>query len=86
MGENVPSNARQEGLNTSGVGGLQMADVSVDTETGIVKINRIVCIQDCGLIVNPKTAESKVYGAGIVSVCGALYEERIHGRTKPAVF
>ena len=35
-----------------------MADVSVDTETGIVKMNKLVAVQDCGMIVNPKTAES----------------------------
>ena len=40
-----------------------MADVSVDMETGVVKINKIVAVQDCGLIINPKTAESQVYGA-----------------------
>lgn len=77
MGENNPRTAPQEGLNTGGVGGVQMADVSVDTETGIVKINRVVAVQDCGLVVNPKTAESQVYGACIMSICGALYEERI---------
>jgi xanthine dehydrogenase YagR molybdenum-binding subunit len=29
------------------------------------------------LIINPKTAESQVHGACIMSICGALYEERI---------
>ncbi|HYL76077.1 MAG TPA: xanthine dehydrogenase family protein molybdopterin-binding subunit [Bryobacteraceae bacterium] len=77
MGANVPAQAPQEGLNTGGVGGVQMADVSVDTDTGIVKMNRLVAVQDCGLVVNPKTAESQVFGACIMSVCGALYEERI---------
>jgi xanthine dehydrogenase YagR molybdenum-binding subunit len=77
LGQNVPANAPQEGLNTGGVGGVQMADVSVDTETGIVKMNRLVAVQDCGLVVNPKTAESQVMGACIMSVCGALMEERI---------
>ena len=33
MGANEPNKAPQEGLNTGGVGGVQMADVSVDTET-----------------------------------------------------
>jgi len=77
MGANVPAQAAQEGLNTGGVGGVQMADVSVDTDTGIVKMNRLVAVQDCGLVVNPKTAESQVFGACIMSVCGALYEERV---------
>ena len=40
-------------------------------------MNRTVAVQDCGLVVNPKTAESQVYGACIMSICGALMEERI---------
>ena len=54
-----------------------MADVSVDTETGIVKMNKMVAVQDCGLVVNPKTAESQVFGACIMSFCAALMEERV---------
>ncbi|HEX8985542.1 MAG TPA: xanthine dehydrogenase family protein molybdopterin-binding subunit [Bryobacteraceae bacterium] len=65
------------GLISGGVGGVQIADVSVDTDTGIVKMNRIAAVQDCGLVVNPKLAESQVHGACIMSVCGALFEERI---------
>ncbi len=74
-GRNDPKNPG--GLNTQGVGGIQMADVSVDTETGVVRVNKIIAVQDCGLIVNPKTAESQVYGAMIMSVCAALMEERV---------
>ncbi len=48
MGENNPRNPG--GLMSQGVGGVQMADVSVDTETGIVKMNKFVAVQDCGLI------------------------------------
>jgi xanthine dehydrogenase YagR molybdenum-binding subunit len=65
------------GLMNQGVGGIQIADVSVDTETGIVKMNRMVAVQDCGLVINPKTAESQCFGACIMSICGALMEERI---------
>jgi xanthine dehydrogenase YagR molybdenum-binding subunit len=64
-------------LTNQGVGGVQMADVSVDIETGIVRINKIVAVQDCGLIIDLKTAESQVYGALIMGVCWALYEEKI---------
>src|SRR5579859_78848 len=64
-------------LISSGVGGVVMADVSVDTETGVVKMNKMVCVQDCGLIINMKTAESQVYGALIMGVASALYEEKI---------
>ncbi|HYP26066.1 MAG TPA: xanthine dehydrogenase family protein molybdopterin-binding subunit [Blastocatellia bacterium] len=64
-------------LTSQGVGGVQMADVSVDVETGVVKVNKIVAVQDCGLIIDLKTAESQVYGALIMGVCSALYEERV---------
>jgi xanthine dehydrogenase YagR molybdenum-binding subunit len=75
MGENDPK--KPEGLNTGGAGGIQMADVSVDLETGRVRINKIVAVQDCGLVVNPKLAESQVFGACIMSACAALVEERV---------
>jgi xanthine dehydrogenase YagR molybdenum-binding subunit len=42
-----------------------------------VRINRMVAVQDCGLVINLKTAESQVYGALIMGVCYALYEEKI---------
>jgi xanthine dehydrogenase YagR molybdenum-binding subunit len=64
-------------LTNQGVGGAQMADVSVDVETGIVRINKMVAVQDCGLVIDLKTAESQVYGALIMGVCYALYEEKI---------
>jgi xanthine dehydrogenase YagR molybdenum-binding subunit len=77
VGVNVPKDAPKEGLINQGVSGVQVADVSVDIETGIVKMNRMVAVQDCGLIVNPRTAESQVLGACIMSTCSALMEERI---------
>jgi xanthine dehydrogenase YagR molybdenum-binding subunit len=64
-------------LAAAGVGGVQMADVSVDIETGIVKMNKFVAVQDCGLIIDMKTAESQVFGAMIMGVTYALYEEKI---------
>lgn len=66
-----------DGLTSDGVGGVQMADVSVDTETGKVKIHQYVLVQDCGLILNKKLAESQCYGAGIMCIAYALSEERI---------
>ncbi len=68
-------------LTNSGVGGVQMADVSVDTETGIVKVNKIVAVQDCGLIIDLKTAESQCYGALIMGIGYSLYEEKVMDET-----
>jgi xanthine dehydrogenase YagR molybdenum-binding subunit len=67
----------KETLTTGGVGGVQMADVSVDIETGVVKMNNFVAVQDCGLIIDMKTCESQVFGAMIMGVTYALYEEKI---------
>jgi len=64
-------------LISSGVGGVQVADVSVDTETGLVKINKMVAVQDCGLVLDLKTAESQCYGALIMGITYALHEEKI---------
>jgi xanthine dehydrogenase YagR molybdenum-binding subunit len=77
MGENDPRQAAREGLNTLGASGIQMAEIEVDTETGVVKMRKMVAVQDCGLVVNPKTAASQVHGACIMSVCSALMEERV---------
>jgi xanthine dehydrogenase YagR molybdenum-binding subunit len=71
------TNPGQGELNSSGVGGVQMADVSVDIETGVVSMNKIVAVQDCGLIVNRKTTLSQVYGCLIMGIGYSLYEEKI---------
>jgi xanthine dehydrogenase YagR molybdenum-binding subunit len=68
---------RSMDLISSGVGGAQMAEVSVDTETGVVRIEEIVAVQDCGLILNMKTAESQVFGALIMGVTYSLFEEKL---------
>jgi xanthine dehydrogenase YagR molybdenum-binding subunit len=73
------SNQSAEGraLMSQQVGGAQIAEVSVDTETGIVRVEKLVAVQDCGLMLDVKTAESQVYGALIMGVCYSLYEEKI---------
>jgi xanthine dehydrogenase YagR molybdenum-binding subunit len=76
MGQN-PGPEGGADLISSGVGGAQMADVSVDTETGIIKVNKIVAVQDCGLIIDMKTAESQCYGALIMGIGYTLFEERV---------
>ena len=66
------------GLIDQGVGGVQMADVTVDIETGVVTLNEMVAVQDCGLIIDRQLAESQVYGGLIMGVTYALYEEAIY--------
>jgi xanthine dehydrogenase YagR molybdenum-binding subunit len=64
-------------LNSSGVGGVQMAEVSVDVETGVVRIEKIVAVQDCGLIIDRKTTLSQCYGSLTMGIGYALYEEKV---------
>jgi xanthine dehydrogenase YagR molybdenum-binding subunit len=71
--------ARQVGdLNISrhGIGGVQFVELSVDTETGIVKVERVLAVHDCGRPINPQLVESQIYGGVIQGVSFALYEER----------
>lgn len=50
------------------------ADVSVDTETGIVRVNKIVSVTDAGQIINPQMSEGQVEGAIPQSLGMALTE------------
>jgi xanthine dehydrogenase YagR molybdenum-binding subunit len=57
--------------------GCQFAEVEVDTETGEVRVIRMVSVNDCGFPVNPLTAENQVIGAMIQGASWALFEDRI---------
>ncbi len=68
------------GLSKGGVGGVQVAEVLVDTETGVVRCKQIVAVQDCGLIINKLACESQVAGGVIMGLNYALFEELIADR------
>jgi xanthine dehydrogenase YagR molybdenum-binding subunit len=65
---------------TRGTSGVQFADVTVDVETGVTKINHIVCVQDAGRVIDRMTAESQVYGGITMGIGYALFENRILDR------
>jgi xanthine dehydrogenase YagR molybdenum-binding subunit len=67
-------------VSSVGVGGCQVAEVVVDTETGVVRCTTIYAVQDCGLIVNLQGCESQVAGGVIMGFNYALFEERIMDR------
>ncbi len=70
----------QDGLSGAGTSGVQFAEAAVDIETGIVRVTRILAMQDCGLIVDKLTAESQAYGGVIAAINFALFEDRILDR------
>jgi xanthine dehydrogenase YagR molybdenum-binding subunit len=67
-------------LASVGTSGVQFADVEVDIETGVTHVRKIVCVQDCGMIVDKLTAESQCYGGIIMGTGFALFEDRILDR------
>jgi xanthine dehydrogenase YagR molybdenum-binding subunit len=71
------NNAQGRELMSQQVGGVQMAEVNVDVETGVVKMVKMVAVQDCGLVIDLKTSMSQVYGACIMGVTYALHEEKV---------
>jgi xanthine dehydrogenase YagR molybdenum-binding subunit len=59
------------------LGGVQFAEVAVDTETGIIRVERVVAVQDCGRPMNPLLIESQVQGGVLMGLSYALFEERV---------
>ncbi len=67
-------------LGHSRLGAVQFAEVSVDTETGFVKVERVVAVHTCGRPINPMQLESQINGGIIMGIGYALYEDRILDR------
>ena len=73
--------ANYEGFRTDQAG-CQFAEVEVDTETGIVRVIRVVAVHDAGRIIDPLTARSQVNGGVMMGIGFALFEDR---RMDPAL-
>lgn len=67
-------NPQDAGIVTTGA---QFAEVEVDTETGVLRVLRIVAVHDAGRIVNPTLAESQLEGGIIQGLGYAMFEERV---------
>lgn len=70
---------------TGNAHGAQFVKLSVDTETGVVRVDHVVAVQSCGRVVCRKTAESQVIGGVIQGVSYALFEDRILDRNTGAM-
>jgi len=56
---------------------VHFVKVLVHPATGVVKVDKVVCVADSGTIVSPKTARSQVVGGAIGGIGMALMEEGI---------
>jgi len=66
-----------QSLSSQGVGGVQVCEAWVDTETGVVYLKKFWAVQDCGLIINKLGCESQVAGGVIMGIHYAMFEDRI---------
>ena len=79
-----PQEARGGKFKGSGVGpspaysyAAQVAEVSVDEETGIVTVHKVWAAHDCGRALNPVSVEGQVIGSVWMGLGQALQEEMV---------
>ena len=58
--------------------GTHLCAVEVDTETGMTKIRKYVCVDDIGKVINPMIVEGQVHGGIAQGIAQALYEEAVY--------
>jgi len=56
--------------------GAQFAEVEVDTETGLVRVVKVVAVHEAGRVINRMTIESQVQGGVMMGLGYALLERR----------
>jgi CO/xanthine dehydrogenase Mo-binding subunit len=55
--------------------GATVAEIEVDTETGVVKVTKLVSAYDCGKAINPLLVEGQIDGGAAGGIGAALLEE-----------
>ena len=55
-----------------------VVEVEVDVETGHVRVERYLVVEDAGLLVNPMIADGQVHGGVAQGIANALFEEVIY--------
>ncbi len=58
----------------------QFAEVTIDIETGAVKVDKLVMAVDSGVIVNPQTASGQIEGGMIQALGYAVCEEMLYDK------
>jgi aerobic carbon-monoxide dehydrogenase large subunit len=58
--------------------GAHIAVVRVDAETGEVKLERYIAVDDCGRVINPMIVEGQIHGGIVQGVGQALWEGAVY--------
>jgi carbon-monoxide dehydrogenase large subunit len=64
--------------NFSWPSGCHIAVVEVDTETGDVRLDRYVAVDDVGNVINPLIVDGQVHGGIVQGIAQALWEEAVY--------
>jgi xanthine dehydrogenase YagR molybdenum-binding subunit len=65
-----------QGPPANGYGGVQFAEVEVDTQTGVIRVRKVVAVQECGRLINPLAVQSQINGGILHGISWALFEDR----------
>jgi CO/xanthine dehydrogenase Mo-binding subunit len=57
-------------------------EVAVERATGRIRVTRVVCAQDCGLMINPDCVQAQLEGNILQTLSRALHEEVIYDRDR----
>lgn len=63
--------------------GAQVAEVTIDHETGIVRVDRITCAHDVGRAINPRMVEGQIDGQVFSGMSQVLFEELVMDDGQP---
>jgi CO/xanthine dehydrogenase Mo-binding subunit len=55
-------------------------EVAVERATGRIRVTRVVCAQDCGLMINPDCVQSQLEGNILQTLSRTLHEEIVYDR------
>lgn len=58
-------------------GGVDVAEIEVDTETGLIRVKKIFAVHDCGRPMNPSQVINQINGGLIQGISYTLYEHRL---------
>jgi aerobic carbon-monoxide dehydrogenase large subunit len=65
--------------------GTHIASVEVDSETGEVKIEKYVAVDDCGNVINPMIVEGQIHGGIAQGMGQAMWEEFVYNEDGQAL-
>ena len=78
MEPNLEASVHYDPPNFSFPFGTHIAVVELDTDTGQVRLNRYIAVDDCGNQVNPLIVEGQVHGGIVQGVAQAMWEEALY--------